>query len=136
MTLKDIGETLKTPAFWAASALGSVVVGIIGNILTPKVVSFCADRSSKWKLARTLARDDARREFQFKVAKICAKPNGTIEGKLESLYHEMWAIRMLLWAFLCMAIATAFSWGVNNPWPGRIVLAGAVIVLWVANDQV
>jgi len=91
-------DILKTPLFWMLSALGSLVLSVVANMLTPRV-SRVLSRYFDVRSSRLLARQEVRRQ---KVRDMHHFPERRLAEKLNAVFT-------LLMAVLVMCIAVPFA---------------------------
>ena len=128
MTFEDFIKILSTPFFWVLSAVGSVILAVIGNLITPKVVSYFRERS---KYKKTEARKNAARQLGEVILRF-DNPDKLTQTKLDSLHDLLVACVFLLFALVIFTLASALEW-ILIPFFVRIAIAIAgVPVLLVA----
>ena len=106
MDINELTSVLKTPIFWVVSAIGSVAVSILGNLLTPKISTLLETRSS----SKRQAEDYRKAKFFGEVIIRVAKPERILHTKLDSMHAFLLACVFMLLALLLFTTATALEW--------------------------
>ena len=126
--MENLIAILKLPLFWIISAIGSVVLSVIGNLVTPRIASWLTNRSeTRQKQER---RQRARRLGEIIIR--VNKPEKIIHTKLNSLHSFLLACVLMLFTLVLFTMATALEWLIV-PLIVRIAIAIlAIPVLWLS----
>lgn len=101
----DILTFLKEPIFWAISAIGSVLLSIIANLLTPYIGSFLSNFSEK----RTAKVAKKRLEFLNKIRYVSSNQNRILNQKVDAAYWLLRAIFLLALGIIIFTVSNAFG---------------------------
>ena len=122
----DIIEIVKTPLFWVVSAVASIALSVVGNLVTPKVADWISQRSNKKRDKGTLRRARFLGEVVIRVA----DPSKIIGTKLDSIHAFLLACISMLFALILSTAATILEWFLFSEF---IRLATAILsipVMW------
>jgi len=128
MDTHDVTAILATPLFWSVSALGSVFLGIIGNLLTPKVAAFLEKRSSvrRAQALRTKAR------LLGEILLRSDNPDKLTQTKLDVIYAFLLACIFLLFALILFSLSTAVRSVTSSAAVSIAISVFGFPVLWMA----
>ena len=95
MNINDVMSVASKPLFWVVSAIFSLFLSVVANLLTPRASQFLLKRRSLWK--QRLKKKQAR--LLGKVLIVFEKENLIINAKLDSIHALLVACILLLFAF-------------------------------------
>src|SRR6266446_5573374 len=98
MDMSTILLLLREPLFWLVSACFSVVLSIIGNLLTPAASGFIKQRSKH----RSVQSRAKRMRLLGEVIVLFGNPEAIVQAKLDVLYAFVLAIFLLLVSIACL----------------------------------
>lgn len=126
--MNDLITILTTPLFWIASAIGSVLLGIVGNLLTPKVASYLDKRSSS---RRTEARKSTARLLGEVLIRSETSDKLT-QTKLDVIYAFLLTCVLMLFALVLFSIASVVENFIGYTFVSISVVLCGFPVLWLA----
>lgn len=110
MDMSTILHLLREPLFWLVSTCFSVVLSIIGNLLTPAVSDFIQQRS-KHRSAQSRAK---RMRLLGQVIVLFDNPEAIVQAKLDVLYAFVLAIFLLLVSIACLVASLVIQAAVGT----------------------
>lgn len=128
MNTTDLAEILKTPAFWVASAVGSVALSVIGNLVTPKVAQALSERSSD----RRKKVEKKRARFLGEVIIRVTQPEKILYTKIDSMHAFLIACVFMLLALLLFTAATALEWLLFPVFVRMAIALAAIPIVWLS----
>jgi len=118
--LADIYEVVLTPLCWMISALGSVVLGVLGNVITPRVVAWFEARS-QYRLHR---RRSSVVRFFGEVVVLDGRENGITHGLIDGVHGIVLGTFFLLVALVLFFVAGVLGRYVS---PGVQLLVNLIV---------
>jgi hypothetical protein len=128
VTGTEVVNVLSTPLFWLVSAVGSVALGVIGNLVTPRVIGFFERRSSSKH--RQTFQNQARRLGNILV--LFDRPDSLTQTKLDSLHALLMACILMLLSLVIFTVASALEWFVIPVIVRILIIVLGFIVVWLA----
>ncbi|HXI85046.1 MAG TPA: hypothetical protein VNL17_13250 [Verrucomicrobiae bacterium] len=95
MNINDLVSVASKPLFWIVSALFSILLSVVANLLTPRVSQVLLKRRGLWK--QRLMKKQA--VLLGKVIIVFEKENLILNSKLDSIHALLLACILLLFAF-------------------------------------
>lgn len=121
-------DIITTPLFWIFSAIGSIILSVIANLLTPRI------RASITR--RLQSRQSGVREKQIKRRKAVLTLQGNIHRrtatKLDRIFKVLAAMTLLLLCLFLFQLTSGFSQSDVGGWSLRWLSASASLVILLA----
>ncbi len=94
----EIEEIVREKSFWVATTIGSIVLTIIGNLLTPVV------RSVGSRLSRRLAAgiSERRKAENGFVERLVGDEGELLRSKMDLVTQLLWSVLIQLMALMCI----------------------------------
>ncbi len=101
----SLSEFLQEPAFWIFSTLGSLLLSILANLLTPYINSFLSklSRSQKTKTEKK------RLNFLNEVVSVSTNSNNILNYKMDAIFNLLKSIFIIAGIILLLSITSIFS---------------------------
>jgi hypothetical protein len=128
MITSEIVKIVSTPLFWIVSALGSVALGVTGNLLTPKVAALIERRSSSKR--RQTMRSKAKRLAETLLR--FDHPDKLTQTKLDSLHSLLVACVLMLLSLVIFTLASALELFLIPSIVRILAIATGLPVVWLA----
>lgn len=119
---------ITTPLFWILSALGSVILSVIGNLVTPRIASWLTYRSETRQKRERKKRAQKLGEVIIRVY----KPEKIIHTKLNSLHSFLLACVLMLFTLILFTMATALEWLIVPLVIRLMIVILAIPILWLS----
>jgi hypothetical protein len=126
--MNDVIQIISTPLFWIVSAVGSVALGVIGNLLTPKVAAILQRRGSTREHATRKAKAKRMGEVMLRFD----RPDKLTQTKLDAIHALLMACIAMLLALVIFTLASALEWFVVPEFVGVAIIIAGIPVLWLA----
>jgi hypothetical protein len=102
--LRSLVEIATQPLFWIVSALGSIILSVTANLITPRV-SIALSQLSHARRAKNRARQLS---LLLRVTQLAADPNRITQAKLDVLLRLLVACAMMLIGLFPLLVGPIF----------------------------